>query len=212
MPSRAHYSDTEGAGSCSDCIEGTYQNAVGGAATACEVCRRGYYCEAGASAPLPCPGGTHTNATMITLGLPMTSVEQCVICPEGTFCSVGSAAPTPCAPGTFNPHTNATTCSKCAAGEYQDAKRSRRLQASAVGGYYCEAGASAPLPCPGGTHMDLSLPVMTSVEQCVICPRARSARWGRRRRRRARRARSTRTRMRRRAASVPLAPIKATAG
>ena len=35
---------------------------------------------------------------------------------------------------------------------------------------YCAEGSAAPLPCPGGTHKDVSLTVMTSVADCVICP------------------------------------------
>ena len=38
-----------------------------------------------------------------------------------------------------------------------------------VGADYCAEGSAAPLPCPGGTTMDASLAVMTSVEQCLDC-------------------------------------------
>ena len=36
-------------------------------------------------------------------------------------------------------------------------------------GYFCEERAAAALPCPGGTHQDMSLDVMTSEAQCVNC-------------------------------------------
>ena len=75
----------------------------------------GYYCSEGATAPLPCPGGTHQNTSLSV----MTGVEQCVVCGEGTYCSVGANEPSECAPGTFNPSASQSTCGSCAAGSYQ---------------------------------------------------------------------------------------------
>ena len=37
-------------------------------------------------------------------------------------------------------------------------------------GSYCKEGAPAPLPCPAGTHQDLTLTTpMTSEGQCIEC-------------------------------------------
>ena len=120
---------------CASCEAGTFQPLR--LATACQYCNRGYYCEEGAPLQLPCPSGTHMNASLLV----MTSVEQCVICPKGTFCSVGTDAATPCAPGTFNAHASATTCSRCPAGAYQAAEGATSCT-PCTNGYYCEEGLS----------------------------------------------------------------------
>ena len=126
--------------------------------------RPGYYCASGASAPLPCPGGTHQNTSLVV----MTGVEQCVTCGEGTYCSVGAGVPTACAPGTFTPIARQASCASCGAGSYQDESGGTACK-QCTAGYHCASGASAPLPCPGGTHQNTSLAVMTGVEQCVTC-------------------------------------------
>ena len=157
--------------SCTPCTAGSYQDAE--ASTACQACDAGSYCPAGAAAPLPCPGGTHQDLALNV----MTSVEDCVICPVGTFCSVGSAEPSNCAPGTYNDQLNASTCVNCAAGTYQNEARSTACKVCTPG-YYCAEGSAAPLPCPGGTHKDFTLNVMTSVSQCITCPAGTSCAVG----------------------------------
>ena len=82
-------------GSCGSCDAGSYQDGPGG--TACKSCTAGHYCAEGASAPLPCPGGTHQNTSLSV----MTGVEQCVVCGEGTYCTVGASVARLCAPGTY---------------------------------------------------------------------------------------------------------------
>ena len=107
------FNDGPGNETCANCEAGSFQDASG--KTACKSCTQGYYCASGSAAPLPCPGGTHKDATLTV----MTSVDQCIVCPAGTFCSVGSASPTPCAPGTYNPLAEQSTCVNCAAGTFQ---------------------------------------------------------------------------------------------
>ena len=158
------FTDVVGEASCTRCAPGKYQVVAG--TTRCNECTAGYYCEEGAAAALPCPGGTHTNATLRLLSLPMTSVEQCVICPEGTFCSVGSDAATPCAPGTYNAQTNATTCVSCARGSFQNASHATACQ-SCDSGHFCPSGASTPLPCVAGTFNPLL--GMESEAACIPC-------------------------------------------
>ena len=36
-------------------------------------------------------------------------------------------------------------------------------------GYYCPVGATSPLPCPGGTRSDPSMPYMTLESDCIAC-------------------------------------------
>ncbi|KOO34597.1 mastigoneme-like protein [Chrysochromulina tobinii] len=156
---------------CVKCAPGSFQDEAG--QTSCKNCTQGYYCAEGAAAALPCPGGTHKNASLSV----MRSVDQCVVCPVGTSCSVGSAEAVPCAPGTYNNESRQETCVKCAPGFFQ------RLpgQTSCIPctqGYYCELGAAAALPCDGGTHTNASLSVMTSANQCVVCPAGTSCSVG----------------------------------
>ena len=149
---------------CDKCAAGTYQDAEG--ATVCKECDAGAYCKEGASAPLPCPAGTHQNQSLTT---PMTSETQCVECGEGTFCPVGSANATKCSPGFFNPLPRQAACARCEAGRYQNASGALDCWVCEPG-HYCLEGASAPLPCPSGTHQDLTLTTpMTSDAQCVAC-------------------------------------------
>ena len=123
----------------------------------------------GSSAPQPCPGGTHANQTVLNLTGYLGSLNECLVCPVGTSCSVGSAMAVPCAPGTYNNQPQQETCLKCAPGSFQELAG----QTSCIPctpGYYCAEGAAAALPCPGGTHKNALLSVMTSVDQCVACP------------------------------------------
>ena len=98
----------------------------------------------------------------------MTSSDDCLTCAEGTFCPVGSANETACAPGTFNPTPEQDKCQSCEAGKYQDAEGSTACL-DCTPGYYCAEGSAAPLPCPAGTHMNSSLPFMTTAEDCIVC-------------------------------------------
>ena len=98
---------------CTSCAAGTFQEAEGG--TACDRCTPGYYCKEGAAAPLPCPAGTRTNASLDV----MKSQDDCITCGEGSFCPVGSANATACAAGTYNELAGQGKCLKCAAGTFQ---------------------------------------------------------------------------------------------
>ena len=68
----------------------------------------------------------------------------------GSACSTGSTEHVPCAPGTFNPSTRKSKCSRCVAGRFQDAEGATACN-DCTPGYYCNEGAAAALPCPGGT-------------------------------------------------------------
>ena len=102
----------------------------------CKPCTAGYYCAEGAAAALPCPGGTHKNASLDV----MTSVDQCVTCPAGTFCPVGSEEPTPCAAGSVSNLTNAEACEACSAGTFQGGKGATACVLCTPGGYCLRGG------------------------------------------------------------------------
>ena len=126
-------------------------------------------CVQGSSAPQPCVGGYHANQTVLAEFGFLSTLEDCVRCGIGVFCPVGSDQPTDCAPGTYNNQLNASTCVACSPGTFQAAAGSTACE-TCTPGYYCAEGSAAPLPCPGGTHKDLTLAVMTTVDDCVICP------------------------------------------
>ena len=109
--------------------------------------------------------GTHADETVAV----MTSDSQCITCAAGSFCSVGSVTSTKCAPGTSNPNVGKSECDPCTPGTFQDGAGATSCK-PCTSGNYCPAGASAPLPCPAGTHQNLTMSVMTSVTDCVICP------------------------------------------
>ena len=132
-----------GNGRCARCLAGTFQAAEG--ATACQPCTPGYYCTEGASAALPCPGGTTKPADVAG---PLTSAEQCITCPKGTYCPVGSETAANCSAGTYNNQLRQESCIKCTPGTFQDAESATACQ-QCTPGYYCTEGASAALPCPG---------------------------------------------------------------
>ena len=165
------YANIPGKDSCTRCEPGKYQDQS--EATSCKACTDGYYCVEGSAAPQPCPGGRFRNASLAV----MTSVDQCLICGTGTFCPVGSATETLCAPGTYNPLAEQSTCTNCEPGKFQDQAGSTACK-SCTEGYYCAQGAAAALPCRGGTHMNASLAVMTSADQCVVCPAGTSCSVG----------------------------------
>ena len=86
------------------------------------------------------------------------------LCAGQSTCTTSGA----CLPGTFSV-TGTGTCTACSAGTFQAVAGSTACD-TCTPGYYCAEGSAAPLPCPGGTHKDLTLAVMTTVDDCVICP------------------------------------------
>jgi len=170
------YAAQHGTAICDLCPAGKFTSTSN--STACQPCRWGYLCEEGASASQPCPGGTHANQTVLNLTGYLGSLSECIDCPVGTSCSVGSAVALPCAPGTYNNRSRQETCLKCAPGSFQELPGQTSCNPCSTGGYYCAEGAAAALPCPFGTHKNASLSVMTSVDQCVVCPAGTSCSVG----------------------------------
>ena len=98
-------------GACDKCEAGKYQADEG--KQACVACKRGSYCPAGASAPLPCVEGSHSSAT------DLTGADQCDETDPGHFAPTGSTEQTKCSPGTVAPRAEMGACDKCEAGKYQ---------------------------------------------------------------------------------------------
>ena len=122
------------------------------------------YCGVGFPAELPCPAGTHYNASAEI----SSSKDDCAICPQGTACSIGSIQPRLCAPGTFGNLPEQQLCVSCPPGTFQEAKGATACN-PCTEGYYCDLGAAAALPCPAGKRRDPSLTVMTSEQDCIPC-------------------------------------------
>ena len=96
---------TKGASTCDGCEGGTFQPDVNG--TTCRACQGGGYCPEGASAVLPCPAGSYSNATNLN------SDAKCKPCPAGSSCGTGSMQPIDCTPGSFSDSARATACTPC---------------------------------------------------------------------------------------------------
>ena len=83
------YTDAEERDRCNPCIAGSYQDDE--SATECKPCDEGHYCPEGASAPLPCPGGTFSTSTSLS------AEDQCTAADPGYFAITGSLTQQPCA-------------------------------------------------------------------------------------------------------------------
>lgn len=150
------YTSLNGMDKCALCTGGTYQRHA--AATACLLCKPGYYCPQGASAPLPCPEGSYSNRTNLV------SASQCVPTDEGFFASTGSTKQLPCPSGTITKSAGLGACVPCDGGTYQDDTGATSCR-PCVAGSYCPPGAAADLPCAEGTFS--SATNLTRKDQCT---------------------------------------------
>ena len=157
----AGYSCSVGSASQSACLPGSYGPEAGrstcllcpaGKFTGnasnvwCQPCTRGYLCVEGASAPQPCPGGTHADQDVLAnVGYLSDLNTECIECPAGTSCSVGSAEPSPCLAGSFGAAPRAFTCEQCPAGKFTGTAGNTACE-SCTQGYLCVRGSSAPQP------------------------------------------------------------------
>ena len=148
-----------GSGEPSELLSGS---SAAAAATACFDCHPGFYCPEGASAPLPCEGGTFSNANNLT------SADECSVTDPGSFAPTGSTAQMPCAAGTFTSAERQDRCLQCPAGQYQDEDHQTACQ-RCNRGFYCKVGAAQPTPCPGGTSSNAT--GLASGLGCVPVPR-----------------------------------------
>ena len=81
-------SPAQGSLQCLKCAPGSFQGSEG--QTACEQCTKGYYCIEGAATPVPCPGGTSSNA------LGVSTKADCTPVLAGFWAPLGSELPEPC--------------------------------------------------------------------------------------------------------------------
>ncbi|RUS80254.1 hypothetical protein EGW08_011983, partial [Elysia chlorotica] len=115
------------------------------------ICPKGYYCEEGSTAPLPCPQGTYGFAVQYD------ALSDCINCPGGYYC----------------PYNNMTEAGpQCDAGFYCSGGSSEAAPvAQAYGdecptGHYCPAGSSTPVDCPAGQYSNT-----TRSTVCLSCPK-----------------------------------------
>ena len=104
--------DPNSASSCLACESGKYSDGL--SATECSDCPAGRYCppagsSVGASAAVPCPGGTYSTTTLLT------AASQCIDVAAGFYAPLGSTAAIACpsgatCPGRANDDTNAEVC------------------------------------------------------------------------------------------------------
>ncbi|XP_032305021.1 zonadhesin-like isoform X2 [Coturnix japonica] len=149
-------------------------------------CRPGSYCSALTAVPTVCPAGYYCPEGSSTYNSP----EQLCVFPY--YCPLGSAHPLPCEGGYMalsSPGLRDSFekfCRICDAGSYHnDSFISAPCQPCPAGficpqgsetyhkkpcpiGYYCPPLASAPVPCPPGTHGSNSL--AKHIEDCQACP------------------------------------------
>nr|XP_038023625.1 uncharacterized protein LOC101804044 [Anas platyrhynchos] len=115
-----------------------------------QLCVFPYYCPPGSAHPLPCEGGFMA----LSLPGPRDSSEKfCRICDAGSYRNV-SASAAPCQP--------------CPAGFICPQGSESYHDKSCPSGYYCPPLASAPLPCPPGTHGSNNF--AKQIEDCQPCP------------------------------------------
>ena len=164
------YQPNAGQALCLSCEIGTYSAAYG--STECDSCPAGGYCPSAAAGSValaftPCPAGRFNSATG------SRSSAECEVCAPGWYnARVGSNSSRDCRlcrPGTFSGREGSPLCAPCDPGSFQNDAGATECKVCSDG-YYCTLGSAAPLPCPGGTHKNVSLAVMTTVEQCVMCP------------------------------------------
>ena len=157
--SRGTVAPNENMVACNDCEAGTFQEEAG--QTACEPCRPGLFCPVGASAPLPCEEGTHSSATNLA------SAGDCTTTTPGYYATTGSTEQTPCPPGRRQPASKKGQCTDCEAGKFMNATGAMTCHPCRPGSF-CPVGASAPLPCEGGSY-GAGAGLKTQAE-CKVCP------------------------------------------
>ena len=131
----------------------------------CLACKAGTFCPEISTQTTPCATGTYANESRQKrcMNCPegkfqnLTAQLSCESCEPGSYCqmqseSQGASTPTQCRAGSYSSSTNLSSadhCSPCPLG------------------FYCEAGATEPIPCPEGKEgTDVRL---TSVALCTTC-------------------------------------------
>ena len=156
----------EGSASETACPAGTYSPAE--LATSDEVCLDcgiGTFCPEKSKHVTPCYSGTYANESRLPAcyacasGTYQTKPGQaaCEVCEAGSYCqkqsdSQGALTPTACAAGSYSNRLDLSSADEC-----QDCTM----------GFYCEAGAIQPVPCPRGKVG--SAPNLVEEAFCTTC-------------------------------------------
>ena len=153
---------------CMKCTAGKYIDVEG--STGCKDCEKGFFCPAGSSAKLPCPGGRFGTST------DLASATECELCPRGSFCPSGSTTPTNCSVANSAPNEGMAFCDLCLEGTFQDEEGTSACKACPFG-YFCPDGSAAPIPasCDPGTWV---IGNFTSKADCIDCPLGHSCAGG----------------------------------
>lgn len=159
---------------------------------ACKICPKdlsvpvtGFYCQEGASSPMPCPAGTVSQVDGLQ------SLLDCSLCPPGFYCNISAlTAPSgPCSAGQCHfllillffsqSELVATNCFLihfpkghfCSSGATEPRPVSQIYGDICPAGYYCPKQSSAPLPCPVGHFLQDK--GASSYTLCSPCPPGR---------------------------------------
>ncbi|XP_075695378.1 uncharacterized protein LOC142661742 isoform X2 [Rhinoderma darwinii] len=116
-------------------------------------CPVGHFCPAGSGAPIPCPSGSFSDRSNLSME------SHCAPCPPGYYCSsVGLHSPTGlCLAGYY---CSLGVSSSAPTGELFTGEGGCCPQ-----GHYCPAGSPHPHACPAGTYNN-----RTHQQDCSPCP------------------------------------------
>lgn len=142
----------------------------------CKTCAAGENCPMGSVFPQPCPRGSYC-----LKGDDVREAGNPVQCPEGTFGGRESlkekSGCTDCTAGHYCETKGLSNYTGlCAAGYWCETKAviatpsdGEKFGPCPSGGYYCEAGSSAPQRCPVGTYAKPGRNMLKSAKDCDTC-------------------------------------------
>ena len=111
-----------------------------------DICPAGSYCPEGSDSPTPCPIGTFSAST----GLSMSA--ECTVCTSGSYCDVTGMT---------------TTTGLCQEGYFCVEGSDSIDEEVCPVGHYCVEGTHIPQPCPAGTFSNTV--GLTAVGECTDC-------------------------------------------
>ena len=156
----------ERANQCLNCPSGRYCS--GGDAIGGQLCPRGNYCPHNSTEPIPCPGGTYTEA------IGSHELSLCNQCPAGFYCTSGTDSPTHCSSGTYNPLIGQDApddCQPCPAGQACTTIALTAPNELCSPGHFCPEGsdkaADLANECSAGTFTDYHN--LTVADECSVC-------------------------------------------
>ena len=166
---------------CSDCVAGTYNSAVGATSchdcdagrtsvspfTSCAECTEGKYSSASASSSCSsCSSSTYSTAgstSCLSCALGERLVQDsatslnvgCASCARGKYNTAkGATSCTACGPGTYTGANGSSTCSECVSGTYASGDGAVECVACAAGKFAAQAGEIECTACEAGYYQD----------------------------------------------------------